>query len=73
MKKLKIKNLLDILFYLQIDDDLNFMQFQCYLLLHQGPLELYTICSTYNLTVVDGLSNDNKNYMKFESPLIYRD
>jgi hypothetical protein len=54
------KNLMDMFFYLYIDGDSNLMQFHYHLILHQGPLKFYTICNGYNLTVFDGLSNDNK-------------
>jgi hypothetical protein len=47
-------------FYLQIDGGSNFMQFNYYLILHQGPSKFYIIYNGYNLTVFDGLSNDNE-------------
>jgi hypothetical protein len=51
---------MDILFYLYIDGDLNFMKFHYHLILHQGPSKFYTVCNNYSLTVFDRLSNDNK-------------
>jgi hypothetical protein len=46
---------------LLIDDgDSNFMQFHYRLILHQGPSKFYIIYNSYNLTVFDGLSNDNE-------------
>jgi hypothetical protein len=30
------------------------------LILYQGPSKFYTICNGYNLTVFDGLSDDNE-------------
>jgi hypothetical protein len=36
------------------------MQYHYRLLLHQGPIEIYIIYNGYNLTVFDGLSNNNE-------------
>jgi hypothetical protein len=49
-----------MLLYLLIDGDSNFIQFHYCLILHQGLSKFYIICNSYNLTVFDKLSNDNK-------------
>jgi hypothetical protein len=36
------------------------MQFYYRLILHQRLLKFYTICKGFNLTVFDGVSNDNE-------------
>jgi hypothetical protein len=36
------------------------MQFHYRLILDQGPSKFYIICNGYNLTVFDGLLNDNE-------------
>jgi hypothetical protein len=51
---------MDMFFYLQIDGDSNFMQFHYCLILHQGPSKFYIIYNGYNLTVFDGLLNNNE-------------
>jgi hypothetical protein len=47
-------------FSLYIDVDLYFMQFYYHFLVDQRPLKCYVIYNGFNLTVFDGLSNDNK-------------
>jgi hypothetical protein len=36
------------------------MQFHYRLIVHQRPLNFHTICYGFNLTIFDGLSNDNE-------------
>jgi hypothetical protein len=51
--------LMNIFFYLQIDDS-NFMQLYYHLILHQKPSN-YNRCKLYKfLIVLNGLSNDNE-------------
>jgi hypothetical protein len=62
-KNLKNKNkniFIDVFFYLWIDGYLNFMQFHYRLIVHQRPSNFHIICNGSNLTVFDGLSNDNE-------------
>jgi hypothetical protein len=47
-------------FYLWIDGGSNFMQFYYHLIVHQILLNFHVIYNGYNLTVFDGLSNDNE-------------
>jgi hypothetical protein len=47
-------------FYLWIDDHSNFMQFNYRLIVHQRPSNFHAICNGFNLTVFNGLSNDNE-------------
>jgi hypothetical protein len=55
-KNIKNKKSYKYALLLIIDGDSNFMQ--CLVL--QVPSKIYIICNGYNLTVVDGLSNDNE-------------
>jgi hypothetical protein len=41
------------------------MQFHYRLMVHQRPLNFHTICNDFNLTVFDGLSNDNEITLNF--------
>jgi hypothetical protein len=60
-KKLKMNFFfIDMLFYLWIDGHLNFIQFNYRLIVHQRPSNFHIICNGSNLTVFDGLSNDNE-------------
>jgi hypothetical protein len=54
------KKFIDVLFYLWIDGHSNFIQFHYRLIVHQRPSNFYIICNSSNLTVFDGLSNDNE-------------
>jgi hypothetical protein len=55
------KKFINVLFYLQIDDYSNFMKFYYYcLIVHQRPSNFHVIYNGSNLTVFDGLSNDNE-------------
>jgi hypothetical protein len=62
----KIKNrkkFIDVFFYLWIDGHSNFMQFHYRLVafkIHQTPSNFHAIYNGSNLTVFDGLSNDNE-------------
>jgi hypothetical protein len=47
-------------FYLWIDGHSNFMQFHYCLIVHQRPSNFHAIYNGFNLTVFDGLSNDNE-------------
>jgi hypothetical protein len=62
MKKIKNRknNVIDMFFYLQIDGNLNVMQFHYYLLVYQTPPKYYAFYNGFNLTVFNGLSNDNE-------------
>jgi hypothetical protein len=46
--------------YLWIHGHLNFVQFGYHLIVHQRPSNFHVIYNGYNLTVLDGLSNDNE-------------
>jgi hypothetical protein len=59
-KILKIIFFIDVFFYLWIDDYSNFIQFHYRLIVHQRPSNFHIICNGSNLTVFDGLSNDNE-------------
>jgi hypothetical protein len=50
-------------FYLWIDCHSNFMQFHYRLIVHQRPSIFYAIYNGSNLTIFDGLSNDNEILM----------
>jgi hypothetical protein len=52
---------MDVLFYLLIDGHPNFMQFHYRLIVHQRLSNFHVIYNDSNLTVFDGLSNDNEN------------
>jgi hypothetical protein len=54
------KKIIDVFFYLWISSHSNFMQFNYCLIVHQRPSIFYLICNGSNLTVFDGLSNDNE-------------
>jgi hypothetical protein len=56
----KSKKNIDVFFYLWIECHSNFMQFYYYLIVHQRLSNLYAIYNYSNLTVFDGLSNDNE-------------
>jgi hypothetical protein len=47
-------------FYLSIDGHLNFMEFHYRLIIHQRSSNFHIIYNGFNLTVFDGLSNDNE-------------
>jgi hypothetical protein len=49
-----------VLFYLYIGVHSNFMQFHYCLIVHQRPPNFHVIYNGFNLTVFDGLSNDNE-------------
>jgi hypothetical protein len=53
------KKFIDVFFY-WIEGHSNFMQFHYYLIVQQRPSNFYVICNGYNLTVFDGLSNNNE-------------
>jgi hypothetical protein len=59
-KILKIIFFIDVFFYLWIDDYSNFIQFHYRLIVHQRPSNFHIIYNGSNLTVFDGLSNDNE-------------
>jgi hypothetical protein len=44
IKKLKIKNLLDMFFYLYIDGDSNFIQFHNHLMVYEVNLKTFANC-----------------------------
>jgi hypothetical protein len=54
------KKLIDVSFYLYIDGHSNFMEFHYRLIVHQKPSNFHVIYNGFNLTVLDGLSNDNE-------------
>jgi hypothetical protein len=54
------KKFIDLFFYLSIDDHSNFIQFHYHLIVHQKLSNFHTIWNGFNLTVFDGLTNDNK-------------
>jgi hypothetical protein len=54
------KIFMDLFFYLWIEGHSNFMQFHYRVIVYQIPSNFYAICNGSNLTVFDGLSNDNK-------------
>jgi hypothetical protein len=54
------KKIIDVLFYLQIDNVSNFIQFHYRLIVHRRPLN-YNRCKSYKILMVfDGLSNSNE-------------
>jgi hypothetical protein len=53
------KKLVDVFFYFKIDGHSNFMQFHYRLMVHQRLSNFHAIYNGSNLTVFDGLSNDN--------------
>jgi hypothetical protein len=60
IKKLKIKKIMNIFFYLEIDGNTNFMWFYYRLIVHQRSSN-YNRCKLYKIMMVlDGVSNDNK-------------
>jgi hypothetical protein len=61
--KNKKKKFIDMFFYLWIDCHSNFMQFHYRLIVHQRPSIFYAIYNGSNLTIFDGLSNDNEILM----------
>jgi hypothetical protein len=54
------KKIIYALFYLYIHGYSNFMQFHYRLIVHQRPSNFHVIYNSSNLTVFDGLSNDNE-------------
>jgi hypothetical protein len=54
------KTFIDVFFYFLIDGHSNFMQFHYRLIVHQRPSNFHAIYNGSNLTVFDGLSNDNE-------------
>jgi hypothetical protein len=54
------KKIIDVFFYIWIDEHLNLMQFHYRLIVHQRPSIFHKICNGFNLTVFDELSNDNE-------------
>jgi hypothetical protein len=54
------KKFIDMFFYLWIDGNSNFMQFHYRLIVHQRPSNFYSIYNDSDLTIFDGLSNDNE-------------
>jgi hypothetical protein len=60
-KNLKLeKKIIDMFFYLWIDRVSKFMQFYYSLIVYKRPSRFHTICNGSNLTVFDGLLNDNE-------------
>jgi hypothetical protein len=52
---------IDVFFYFWIDiGHLNFMKFHYRLIVRQRPSNFHIICNGSNLTVFDGLSNNNE-------------
>jgi hypothetical protein len=58
--QLNIKKIINMLFYLYIDGQINFMQFHYHLIVYQRPLNFHTIYNDFNLTIFDELSNNNE-------------
>jgi hypothetical protein len=54
------KTFINVYLYLYIDGHLNFMQFHYCLIVHQRPSIFHAIYNSSNLTVFDGLSNNNE-------------
>jgi hypothetical protein len=54
------KKFIDVFFYLWINGNSNSIQFYYHLIVHQRPSNFHIICNGSNLTVFDGLSNDNE-------------
>jgi UDP-N-acetylglucosamine transferase subunit ALG13 len=60
-KKIKNKKKFIVMFiHLWTDSILNFMQFHYHLIVHQRSSKFHTTCNCSNLTIFDGLSNDNE-------------